>query len=222
MVWCRIRSSLISIRKQQLWNGRPGGHSDLNERDLIGGDELGFIVKVKYFLCYLSRGRYSDISFLLHIKVEDLRSLKLLCSHRCIIVTGSVADIAWVTSIFNRHHVSKSTAVNINLVRLKSYSLTNQREQKQLNQSNRWFWNICPVNVFHYPNHTGPRPIAQISGTRTSSMVCGKGRPVKRTFTVLIEDDEQRIRFLHIFVDTYTYTRTHTDTYIPVYICIYV
>lgn len=24
MVWCRIRSSLISIRKRQLWNGRPG------------------------------------------------------------------------------------------------------------------------------------------------------------------------------------------------------
>ena len=130
----------------------------------------------------------------------------------------SVADIAWVQSIFNRHHVSKSTDVNINLV---SLSLTNQREQKQPNQSNLWFWNICAVNVFHYLNHTGPRPLAQISGTGICSMVCWKGRfnrPVKRTFTVLIEDDEQRIRFLHIFVDTYIHIHTHTYRYI--YTCI--
>lgn len=115
----------------------------------------------------------------------------------------SVADIAWVQSIFNRHHVSKSTDVNINLV---SLSLTNQREQNQPNQSNLWFWNICAVNVFHYPNHTGPRPLAQISGTGICSMVCWKGRfnrPVKRTFTVLIEDDEQMHTCIqmHICID---------------------
>lgn len=80
----RIRSSLISIRKRQLWNGRPG-HSELNERDLIGGEQLGFIVRVKY-LCYLSRGRYSDISFLYTSKWRTLDPWSYYL-HRCIIVT---------------------------------------------------------------------------------------------------------------------------------------
>ena len=82
MVWCRIRSSLISIRKRQLWNGRPGQWpqregSHWRWATGIHSESEAFV---------LSRGRYSDISFLYTSKWRTLDPWSYYL-HRCIIVT---------------------------------------------------------------------------------------------------------------------------------------